>query len=290
MITFTARSGAPFVAIERSEEELLAQGAMTVLALDLDRSDVILNPYPLTGPTGLSLGFLPWLISGAALAQHHPFDYGAFAEQLIATGATVTALPAPVLGELAKDGVPQRSQCRLRRVGAVWTGVEPVETLALPFGEMAEFFDLYPLGDLAGIVLKRKAQGDPVLLPLGKIPIGDDGDDAIFVETKLAPDRDSEGYGEILLRGPVVPSAQAEGPLAADGDGFIGTGLLGKRGGGEHDVGHLASGRHQDVLHHQDVQPAQQYPGPHGPGGVVLVADDEGEAGHQRLASRRRPA
>jgi len=53
MITFTARAGAPLLAVFRGEDELLAQGAMTVLALSLDRSDVILNPYPLTGPAGL---------------------------------------------------------------------------------------------------------------------------------------------------------------------------------------------------------------------------------------------
>lgn len=230
MITFTARAGAPFIAVERSEEELLAQGAMTVLALDIDRSDVILNPYPLTGPTGLSLGFLPWLISGAALAQHHPFDYGIFAEQVIATGATVTALPPPVLAELVKDGVPERPQCRLRRVGAVWTGVEQAEPLALSFGEAAEGFDLYALGDLAGVALKRTVPDDPVPLPLGKIPIGDDDDDAVFVETKLAPGRDSEGYGEVLLRGPIVPYGTPEGPLAPD-DGFVATGIRGKLSG-----------------------------------------------------------
>ena len=33
---------------------------MTVLALALDRKDVILNPYPLTGPAGLALGLMPW--------------------------------------------------------------------------------------------------------------------------------------------------------------------------------------------------------------------------------------
>ena len=231
MITFTARAGVPFVAVERHEEDLLAQGAMTVLALDLDRSDVILNPYPLTGPVGLTLGFLPWLISGATLVQHHPFDHGAFAEQLIATGATVTALPAAVLAELAQDGVPQLPQYRLRRVGAVWTGVEQVEPPALPFGGTAEFFDLYPLGDLAGIVLKRKAPNDPVPLPLGAIPIGEDGDDAVFVETKLAPGGDPEDYGEILLRGPIVPFGQADGPLAPDASGFIATGLRGKLSG-----------------------------------------------------------
>ncbi|HET7211166.1 MAG TPA: class I adenylate-forming enzyme family protein [Methyloceanibacter sp.] len=231
LITFTARAGFPFIAVLRSEEELLAQGAMTVLALDLDGSDVILNPYPLTGPAGLSLGFLPWLVSGATLAQHHPFDYGAFAEQILATGATVTALPSPALAELAKDGVPQQPQCRLRRVGAVWTGLEPTGPPAVSFEGDATFFDLYPLGDLAGIVLKRERPSEPASLPLGEIEVADGEGGAVFVETALSPPRDGEGYGEVLLRGPVVPDAQAEGPLAPDGDGFIGTGLWGKRSG-----------------------------------------------------------
>ena len=78
LVTFTARPGLPFLPVMRNEEELLAQGAMTVLALDLDTRDVILNPYPLTGPAGLSLGLTPWLVSGATLVQHHPFDYDAF--------------------------------------------------------------------------------------------------------------------------------------------------------------------------------------------------------------------
>jgi hypothetical protein len=47
---------------------------------------------------------MPWLISGATLAQHHPFDHAYFVRQLLATGATVTALPSPILAELAKDG------------------------------------------------------------------------------------------------------------------------------------------------------------------------------------------
>ncbi len=231
LITFTARAGWPLLAIARNEDELLAQGAMTVLALDLDTRDVILNPYPLTGPVGLSLGLLPWLISGATLAQHHPFDYAVFADQLIATGATVTALPSPVLAELAKDGVPQRPQCRLRRTGAVWTGVEQVESLAVPFGGATEFFDLYPLGDLACVVLKRETPSDPTPLPLGKVYLEENGDGAVFAEIKLGPQRDSEGYGEILLSGPVVPRGPASAPLDPDGNGFVATGLRGKLDG-----------------------------------------------------------
>src|SRR6185312_42299 len=132
LVTFTARRGVPLLPVLRNEDELLAQGAMTVLALDLDTRDVILNPYPLTGPVGLSLGLMPWLISGATLIQHHPFDYEAFVEQLATTGATVTALPAPGLAELAKDGVLQSPQCRLRRLGAVWPGPGQAEPPPLP--------------------------------------------------------------------------------------------------------------------------------------------------------------
>jgi hypothetical protein len=56
MISFTARAGLPLLPVIRREEELLAQGAMTVLALAFDRKDVILNSYSFTGIVGLSLG------------------------------------------------------------------------------------------------------------------------------------------------------------------------------------------------------------------------------------------
>ena len=160
LVTFTARPGLPFLPVMRNEEELLAQGAMTVLALDLDTRDVILNPYPLTGPAGLSLGLAPWLISGATLVQHHPFDYDAFVTQLLTTGATVTALPAPVLAALAKDGVLGRPQCLLRRLGTVWPAPGQAEPPPLQ-GAAPLLFDLYPLGDLVSVVLRRESQANP---------------------------------------------------------------------------------------------------------------------------------
>ncbi len=108
LITFAARAGASLVPVFRAERELLAQGAMTVMALKLDRSDVILNPYPLTAPAGLALGLMPWLISGCALLQHQPFEPAGFAEQLIEAGATVTALPAAVIAELCERRRPRQ--------------------------------------------------------------------------------------------------------------------------------------------------------------------------------------
>jgi acyl-CoA synthetase (AMP-forming)/AMP-acid ligase II len=224
MISFTARAGLPLVPLARSEAELLAQGAMTVLALALDRNDVILNPYPLTGPIGLSLGLMPWLISGATLAQHHPFDYAAFIEQLLAGGATVTALPAPVLAELAKDGVLHRPACHLRRLGAVWPTAEIAEPSPAFDGTTPLLFDLYPLGDLASVVLRREVRRAPQPIPLGPIRLEEDGGDAVFVETAFGGQHDRDGYAELLLRGPVVAHSDA-GPLAPDRDGFVATGL-----------------------------------------------------------------
>jgi mycobactin salicyl-AMP ligase len=223
LVTFTARAGMPFLPVVRHEDELLAQGAMTVLALDLDTRDVILNPYPLTGPAGLALGLMPWLISGATLAQHHPFDYDAFAAQLIATGATVTALPAAVLAALATDGLLHRPRCRLRRLGAVWAAPGQAEPPPFP-GAAPLMFDLYPLGDLASVVLRRESQANPASLPLGNVRLGDE--DAVFVETRLRAR--SDGDGELLLRGPIVPKGAPGTPLAPDRDGFVTTGLRGK--------------------------------------------------------------
>jgi mycobactin salicyl-AMP ligase len=225
MINFTARAGAPLVPVVRTEDELLAQGAMTVLALDLDTRDVILNPYPLTGPAGLSLGLMPWLIAGASLAQHHPFDYTAFVEQLFATGATVTALPSSVLAELAKDGVLQGIESKLRRLGAVWSLAQPSTPPPPFYGAAALLFDLYPLGDLASVVLRRESRANPAPLPLGKIHLEEEGAGAVFVETRLR--LRSDGDSELIVRGPVVPQGPPGGALARDPEGFVGTGLRG---------------------------------------------------------------
>lgn len=247
LITFTARADAPLVPLFRHEDEILAQGAMAVLSMTLDRSDTILNPYPLTGPTGLALGLCPWLVGGATLVQHHPFDYGTFVEQILTSGATVTALPGGVLDQLAKDGVLADPQCCLRRVGRVWSVAELTdEALALqetrPEGSARSAFDLYPLGGLACLVLRPEPREARPRLPLGAMHLGEDDGGAVFVETKLA----EQTTGELLLRGPVVPQGRAGGPVLRDADGFVATGLRGRANGD----GRLVLARDPEMVHH----------------------------------------
>jgi len=223
LITFTARAGEPLVPLFRHEDEILAQGAMAVLALSLDRSDVILNAYPCTGPIGIGLGLAPWLIGGAALVQHHPFDYGVFVQQILTSGATVTALPGAILAELAKDGVLKDQQCKLRRVGRVWSAPELADGAATLEDASRSVFDLYPLGDLASLLLRPGPETDRPALPLGAVHLGEDGGGAVFLETRLGRDG-----GELLIRGPVVPQGRSNGPAARDGDSFVSTGLRGR--------------------------------------------------------------
>jgi acyl-CoA synthetase (AMP-forming)/AMP-acid ligase II len=231
MITFTARPGVPFVPVFRSEDDLLAQGAMTVLALSLTSRDVILCPYPLTGIVGLSFGLMAWLISGGVLAPHHPFNYGVFVQQLITSGATVTALPSSILMALAEDGVLRAPECKLQQAGCVWSMAQLTTGAPALDGVGLALFDLYPLGDLAAIVRRRAVGANPALLPHGKIRTeGADGEGAVFLETALAPSR-TLGLGprELLLRGVVVPRLAAgsgEPPAASlQAQGFVGSSL-----------------------------------------------------------------
>jgi acyl-CoA synthetase (AMP-forming)/AMP-acid ligase II len=86
-ITLTAQIGEPVVPLFRSMQSLLAQGGHSALALGLKQDDVLLNPYPLTGPVGLGVGLTAWLVSGCTLVPHQPVDYDLFRQQLADTPA-----------------------------------------------------------------------------------------------------------------------------------------------------------------------------------------------------------
>jgi len=247
LLTFTARPDAPLVSVPRSEETLLAQGAMTVLALGLTTRDLILNAYPFTGPAGLTLALMPWLVSGCAISQHQPFDYGDFVQQLLVTEATVTALPSTILGALALDGVLRQPDCKIRRLGRVWSLPELVE----PLSDLDEIappdFDLYPIGDLVSVVRLREHNTDPGLLPRGSINVDANGESAAFVETLLRKD-DGDAAGTLVLRGPVVPHTAGNGGFARDADGFVASGLRADAAGGGGNFIRLK--RDPELLHH----------------------------------------
>ncbi len=184
LVTFTARAGAAFVPVAYTEDELLAHGMSAAKALSLDRSEVILNPFPISSAIGIGFALMPWLVSGCTLLQHEPFDLDAFAAQLIEQGATLAALPAPLIAAFAGTGVANDVRCQLRRLGRVWS---PAQTA----GRMTEaanlpLFDIHPrddgglpelsLGTTSASPLKR----DPELLLHGGFAIAASELDALY--------------------------------------------------------------------------------------------------------------
>lgn len=231
LVTFTARPGAPLIPLFREEDDILLQGAMAVMALSLGRHDILLNAYPLTGPVGIAAGLAPWLIGGTALVQHDPFDDRVLVEQILSTGATVTALPGTVLDGLAADGVLAKSECSLRHVGRVWSVPKLADRAGSGRTEDGATFDLYPLGDLASLIVRVTGQSGRGTVPLGAFRIDDGSETTEFLETALSDDGDPLGP-ELLVRGAVVPRSRANGPVAPDPNGFVRTGLHGLDRGG----------------------------------------------------------
>ncbi|ODA68637.1 Enterobactin synthase component E [Methyloligella halotolerans] len=224
LITFTARPGHPLLPVPHSCETLLAQGAMTVLALGLNADDRILNAFPLSGPTGLTLGLMPWLVSGGVLIQHHAFDAAVFAQQVGEAQATVTALPAPVLSAFSKR-LTVKQAMSLKRIGRVIHACR-ASAPAPSFGGFSPIlFDVHALGDLACVLLTYMDGADASLLPRGKLTLAaPEKEGVVFVETALSKSNNAE-VAELLLRGPAVACGHGHGPITPDGRGFVGTGI-----------------------------------------------------------------
>lgn len=248
LVTFTARPGVPLVPLFRQEDDILLQGAMAVMALNLGRHDIVLNAYPLTGPVGIAAGLAPWLIGGTALVQHDPFDDRVLVQQILSTGATATALPGTVLDRIVAEGVLGDAQCSLRHVGRVWSAPKLAEAETREGLKDSATFDLYPLGDLASLIVRVGGLHGRGTIPLGPYFLDDGGDVTEFLETALTGGTGSEGHDEghdIAVRGPVIPLGRANGPVARDANGFVKTGLH-----GETREGRLAVSRDPELVYH----------------------------------------
>lgn len=93
-------------------------GTATSQSPRLTGDDVLLNPFPMVNGGGLAGMFLPWLLHGTFLVQHHPFDIATFCEQVERHGVTYTCAPPPVLNALVSDGAPDRDLSTLRAVSS----------------------------------------------------------------------------------------------------------------------------------------------------------------------------
>ena len=86
--------------VPRAHGDWQAIALGTIATPQLTGDDVLLNPFPMVNAGGLAGMFMPWLMLGASLIQHLPFDLEVLLTQIETEGVTYTCAPPAVLNSL----------------------------------------------------------------------------------------------------------------------------------------------------------------------------------------------
>ena len=167
-ITWTARPGIGYRPIYRSHQELIAAGIMHILEMGLSNSDRILNPYPLTSLIGLSSSFLPSLITGGYIIQHHPFDYDAFVNQIKSELITHAIVPSSVLKSFVDNHILSGPAKTLNSIGCVWQTPYDIDHHKIDTMPTQSIYDIRNLNETAVTVNKRQSLSDQGYIKLGE--------------------------------------------------------------------------------------------------------------------------
>jgi hypothetical protein len=209
------------VPVARNHAALIAGGLAIMLEGGLDQDATILSPCPPSTFAGLSLGLLPWLLTGGTLRLHHGFDAEAFAAQCH-EGCDTVVLPAPIAPQLAAAGLLDHPG--LRNVLALWRAPERVAAAPAWHHPQIGLVDVLAFGEVALFGTRRGAGGEPAPIPSGPVSAPRGAPGAIVV-TELTR---NDG-GTLAVRGPLVPQhpfpPEAPGPqIKIDAGGLVDTG------------------------------------------------------------------
>jgi acyl-CoA synthetase (AMP-forming)/AMP-acid ligase II len=106
--------------VPRSHGDWQAVALGTISTPKLTPDDVLLNPFPMVNAGGMAGMFLPWLMLGARLVQHHPFDLEVMLGQIESERVTYTCAPPLVLNTLVAnpEALAAHDLSSLRAVGS----------------------------------------------------------------------------------------------------------------------------------------------------------------------------
>jgi acyl-CoA synthetase (AMP-forming)/AMP-acid ligase II len=111
--------------VPRSHGDWQAVALGTISTPKLTADDVLLNPFPMVNAGGMAGMFLPWLMLGARLVQHHPFDLDVLLGQIETERVTYTCAPPAVLNSLVAN--PQALAAHdLSSLRAIGSGSAPL--------------------------------------------------------------------------------------------------------------------------------------------------------------------
>jgi hypothetical protein len=200
-----------FRPVPRTHLNLIAGGLALSLESDLPQGSTLMSAFAPSSFAGLTASLMVWLLSGATLALHHPFDGEVLEAQINEDACETLIAPAQLALRLAEIDMPSRLPT-LRDVIGLWRAPEQVASSPLWTAEHASLTDVYLFGEAGLFSARRTADGAPAPIQPGPHSAPRDvpgswiaGD--IFVTPK----------GTLALRGPMVtPAAYAPLPPPSD--------------------------------------------------------------------------
>lgn len=106
--------------VPRTHNDWIAIAYATVDGAELTGADVLLNPFPLVNMAGIGGMLVPWLLTGAKLVMHHPFDLMTFFKQIAIERISYTVAPPALLNMLLmrEDMLAKADLSSLRVIGS----------------------------------------------------------------------------------------------------------------------------------------------------------------------------
>jgi hypothetical protein len=200
------------IPVARSHAELIAGGLATMLEGDLAPDSAILSTVMSASFAGLATSVLPWLLTGGALALHHPFDLPSFDAQVAFCGCATVVVPGPLGHTLAEAGHFAGSDT-LKTVLAVWRAPERLARAPLWESSSVALVDVQAFGEIGVIAARREIDGKPAPIAFGMIdaprrpPGGSQGSPQGSHASLHAGEIRASATGSLAMRGPMVPRA-----------------------------------------------------------------------------------
>jgi AMP-binding enzyme len=190
-----------FRAVPRTHLNLIAGGLGVFLESDVTQGARMMSAFAPSSFAGLVCSLLVWLLSGATLSLHHPFDADSFEQQVNDDGCDTLIAPAPLALRLTEADMPSRLP-GLRNVIGLWRAPEQIAVSPSWTVPHAALTDVYLFGEAGLFGARRAADGAPAPILPGPhgAPRQVQGS-SIAGETLITP------RGTLGLRGPMVAVA-----------------------------------------------------------------------------------
>jgi hypothetical protein len=131
-----------FRAVPRTHLNLIAGGLAIFLESGVPQGATILSAFAPSSFAGIASSLVTWLLSGGALALHHPFDADVLEQQVGEQACDVLVAPAPLALRLAEAGLLSRTPT-LGHVIGLWRAPEQVASSPGWLDEQATLTDVY---------------------------------------------------------------------------------------------------------------------------------------------------